>query len=74
MAKQVTAYQDSKGNLHRTALDATKADIAMLLGRMGEGGGISDGLAALIIDKRKELEAILAQYDEITPKVVAKAA
>jgi hypothetical protein len=65
MAKRVTAFEDNRSNLHRTPDAATKADLALVLGRVGEGGGQTDGLAALIIEKRAEIEAVFAEHDAL---------
>lgn len=65
MARAIEAYTDDRGNLHQTVDDAVLADIAMLLGRVGDEGGLTSGVARLILDKRAELERAFADYDRL---------
>lgn len=66
MAKEVASYADDKGNLHKTPEGATKADLATLLGKLGEGESLAPGIAAHIFEKRKELERIFKEHDDMT--------
>ncbi len=45
MAIECTAYRDDKGGLHSTPEKATLADLADVLGRVGEEGGMTAGVA-----------------------------
>lgn len=63
MAARCTAFRDRKGNLYETPALATEADLAAVLGRVGEGGGLTDGVAKKILEKRAELEAVFAEHD-----------
>ena len=65
MATECTAYRDSKGTLHATPEKATLADLADVLGRVGEEGGMTAGVAKLLFDKRAELERVFAEHDAI---------
>lgn len=68
MAKVVEAYRDERGTLHLTAASAIIADLAAALGRVGEEGGLTNGVAALILDKRKEIERAFADYDRLVDR------
>lgn len=63
MATECTAYRDNKGSLHPTADRATLADLAHVLGRVGEEGGMTAGVAKLIFEKREEIERVFAEHD-----------
>lgn len=63
MATECTAYRDNKGGLHPTADRATLADLADVLGRVGEEGGMTAGVAKLIFEKRAEIERVFAEHD-----------
>ena len=52
------AYRDDKGALLPTPERATLADLAHVLGRVGEEGGMTAGVAKLIFEKREEVERI----------------
>lgn len=63
MATECTAYRDGKGSLHPTPERATLADLASVLGRVGEEGGMTAGVAKLILEKREEIEQVFAEHD-----------
>ena len=65
MAKVVEAYRDERGTLHNTPASAIIADIGAALGRVGEEGGLTNGVAALILEKRKDIERAFADYDAL---------
>lgn len=65
MASQCVAFRDSKGGLHASLEKATLEDLAGVLGRVGDEGGMTAGVAKLILDKRQEIERIFAEHDEI---------
>ena len=67
MATECTAYRDDKGSLHPTPERATLADLAHVLGRVGEEGGMTAGVAKLIFEKRGEIERVFAEHDQISP-------
>ncbi len=66
MASQCIAFRDSKGGLHASLEKATLEDLAGVLGRVGEEGGMTAGVAKLILDKRVEIERIFAEHDNPT--------
>jgi hypothetical protein len=73
MATVVEAFKDGKGNLHVDATRAIVADIATALGRVGDEGGLTHGVARLILEKRAEIEAAFADFDKLqgkAPKVI----
>jgi hypothetical protein len=65
MANRGVGYFDSKGQYYRSPEEATMSDIAALLGRMGEGDSLAPGIAKIILDKRREIEHILADHDRM---------
>lgn len=65
MATECTAYRDNKGGLHPTPDRATLADLADVLGRVGEEGGMTAGVAKLIFEKREEIERVFAEHDQM---------
>ena len=65
MAKAIEAYQDERGNLHDSPTSAIVADIAAALGRVGDEGGLTNGVAKLILEKRPEIERAFADFDSL---------
>ena len=65
MATVISAYKDSRGNLHLEPSNAIVADIAAALGRVGDEGGLTQGVAKLILEKRSEIEAAFADLDKL---------
>ncbi|MEE4454823.1 hypothetical protein [Novosphingobium resinovorum] len=63
MATQCIAYQDAKGRLHADPVKATLEDLANLLGRVGDEGGMTAGVAKLILDKRRDIERVFLEHD-----------
>lgn len=65
MANRGVGYFDSKGQYFKTAQEATMSDIAALLGRMGEGDSLAPGIAKIIFDKRRDIEHIFRDHDDM---------
>jgi hypothetical protein len=65
MASECIAYRDSKGGLHASAERATLEDLAGVLGRVGDEGGMTPGVARMIFDKRQEIERVFAEHDAL---------
>jgi hypothetical protein len=65
MAKAIEAYQDERGNLHDSPTSAIVADLSAALGRVGEEGGLTNGVAKLILEKRTEIERAFADLDSL---------
>lgn len=63
MASECVAYRDSKGSLHTSPEKATLEDLAGVLGRVGDEGGMTSGVARMIFDKRSEIERVFAEHD-----------
>lgn len=68
MATAVEAYKDSRGNLHLDPSSAIIADIAAALGRVGDEGGLTRGVAKLILEKRTDIEDAFADFDQLQAK------
>ena len=65
MAVSIEAYRDDRGNVHDTPQEAVIADIAAALGRVGDEGGLTNGVAKLILDKRAQIERAFADLDRL---------
>jgi len=65
MAISIKAYRDNRGNVHDTPGEAVVADIAAALGRVGDEGGLTSGVAKLILDKRKQIEQAFEDFDRL---------
>ncbi|GFM28966.1 MULTISPECIES: hypothetical protein [unclassified Novosphingobium] len=65
MALECVAYRDSKGGLHASLEKATLEDLAAVLGRVGDEGGMTAGVAKLIFEKRADIERVFAEHDKL---------
>lgn len=65
MVKQVTRYEASDGTLHATESAAVCAEIAIILGKIGQGEGLTQGIASTIVEKRVEIMAALGQLPAV---------
>lgn len=65
MAKAIQAFRDERGHLYDSPDTAVVADIAAVLGRVGDEGGLTSGVAKLILEKRKEIEKAFADLDSL---------
>jgi hypothetical protein len=65
MAKAIQAFRDVRGHLHDCPDTAVVADIAAALGRVGDEGGLTNGVAKLILEKRSEIEQAFADLDAL---------
>jgi len=72
MAKVVEAFRDDRGTLHNTPASAVVADIAAALGRVGDEGGLTNGVATLILEKRREIEKAFADLDMLLSRQEAR--
>jgi hypothetical protein len=68
MAKAVEAYRDERGNLHDNAVNAVLSDLAAALGRVGDEGGLTPGVARLVLEKRADIERAFADLDHLIAK------
>jgi hypothetical protein len=65
MAHKGIGYFDSRGHFFKSPEEATASDLAVLLGRIGEGDSLAPGIANLLLEKRDELQRIFAEHDEL---------
>ncbi len=65
MAQAIQAFQDERGHLHDSPDTAVVADIAAALGRVGDEGGLTNGVARLILEKRRDIEKAFADLDSL---------
>ncbi|WP_338466301.1 hypothetical protein RXV95_12100 [Novosphingobium sp. ZN18A2] len=68
MATVIEAYKDARGNLHLDPSSAIIADIAAAMGRVGDEGGLTEGVARRILEKRGEIESAFADLDRLEGK------
>jgi hypothetical protein len=65
MAVRGIGYFDGRGQYFKTPQEATLSDLAALLGRMGDGDSLAPGIAKILFDKRRELEHVFRDHDEM---------
>lgn len=65
MAILGNGYFDARGHYFKTAEEATASDLAAILGRIGDGESLAPGIALMLIDRRKDIEEIFAQHDQM---------
>ncbi len=65
MAKIAQAFADNQGKLHPTPELAALADLTTVLGRIGAEGGITEGLAKRLMERRAEIEQVFADLDNM---------
>ena len=65
MANRGIGFFDSKGQFFRTPHEATQSDLAAMLGRMGDGESLAPGIAKILLDKRREIEHIFRDHDDM---------
>ena len=63
MARKGTGFFDEKGRYYRTPEEATIADIAGILGKIGEGESLAPGIAQMMLERRPEIERLFAEHD-----------
>ena len=65
MANRGIGFFDSKGQFFKTPQEATHSDLAAMLGRMGDGDSLAPGIAKILLDKRREIEHIFRDHDDM---------
>jgi hypothetical protein len=65
MGKAIEAYRDERGCLHESAINAVLSDLAAALGRVGDEGGLTQGVARLILEKRADIEKAFEDLDRL---------
>ena len=63
MAHKGTCYFDQKGNYFKTPDEATRSDIAAILGKIGDGESLAPGIAHTLLERRSEIERLFAEHD-----------
>ena len=51
--------------MHETPQEAVIADIGAALGRVGDEGGLTKGVAKLVLEKRRQIEKAFADLDSL---------
>lgn len=65
MAQMGLGYFDGRGHFFKTPEEATLSDLAMMLGRIGEGESLAPGIANMLLERRADIERIFAEHDEL---------
>ena len=65
MAHKGIGFFDSRGHMFKTPEEATLSDLALLLGRIGEGDSLAPGIANMLLERRDEIERIFAEHDDL---------
>ena len=63
MAHRGTGFFDTRGNYHKTPEDATIADLAGILGKIGDGDSLAPGIAQMLLQRRTEIERLFCEHD-----------
>ncbi len=72
MAVRGVGFFDAKGHYFKSPEEATMSDLASLLGRVGDGESLALGIAKTLLDRRKEIEKIFLDHDDMI-RTVARA-
>jgi hypothetical protein len=63
MAQRGTGFFDNRGQYFKTPEEATVSDLAGILGKIGDGESLAPGIAYTILQRRGEIERLLAEHD-----------
>jgi hypothetical protein len=66
MALRGIGFFDIRGQYFRTPDEATVSDLAAILGRIGEGEGLTQGIAKTLLEKRGDIERLFSDHDAMT--------
>jgi hypothetical protein len=71
---EVTAFLDSAGAMHRLKEDALLSDLERAVGKIGNGEGLTQGIARKLVDNRDEIIELLGQFGPAQPCETREAA
>ena len=63
MARKGTGFFDAKGRYFKTPEEATVADLAGILGKVGDGESLAPGIAQMMLERRSEIERLFSEHD-----------
>ena len=63
MAKRGTGFFDRKGQFFKSPEEATRSDLASLLGQIGEKESLAPGIAHTLLERRSEIERLFSEHD-----------
>lgn len=63
MAHTGTGFFDRRGHFFKTPEEATRSDLAALLGKIGDGESLAPGIAHTLLERRAEIERLFAEHD-----------
>ena len=65
MARSGKGFFDRKGQFFKTPEEATRSDLAGMLGKIGDGESLAPGIAHTLLERRGEIEQLFADHDEM---------
>ena len=72
MANRGTGFFDRKGQFFKTPEEATRSDLASLLGQIGEKESLAPGIAHTLLERRAEIEQLFSEHDAMIAESVAE--
>ena len=63
MARKGLGFFDRKGHYFKTPEEATRSDLAALLGKIGDGESLAPGIAHTLLERRGEIEDLFSEHD-----------
>ena len=63
MARRGTGFFDRKGQYFKTPDEATRSDLAAMLGKIGDGESLAPGIAHTLLERRDEIEKLFTEHD-----------
>ena len=63
MARRGTGFFDRKGQFHKTPEEATRSDLAAMLGKIGDGESLAPGIAHTLLERREDIEELFSEHD-----------
>lgn len=64
--KKTVSFTDARGGTHHTAEAATVSDLAGLFINEKTPSGAAQGIAAIVLKRRSDIERIFREHDEAT--------
>lgn len=71
MAQRGTGFFDRKGQYFKTPEEATRSDLAALLGKIGDGESLAPGIAHTLLERRADIEHLFSEHDAMMAESAA---
>ena len=72
MARKGVGFFDTKGQFFRSPEEATISDLSALLGRIGDGESLAQGIATTLLTRRDDIEALFREHDSMVESYQAE--